>query len=280
MDKGYHKMVWREAHKEAKNYVGTDRRLLAGNIVLAIASGFATTRLLDFWNKTIIIPSIVQIIAIVVGTLFGFVALYIFHLLLNGFWVIPARLFNEERLEARKRTWKDIDIVPYSFPMGSGFGIGLQITSDKPVRYDVELSKAEIIQIVHAGKTTRYGVAHGGVEVGLQLVYGRGEMFSIENKSELANRTYSHELSTFLVVAKVDDQKAYIEILNPNEGQVLVFVVDTLSPAWLTIELQSKLGVLEHIEMERCSIICKLSYDQVENKFLISNLTREPKYEK
>ena len=275
-------MVWKEAHKEAKNYVGTDRRVLAGNIVLAAVSGFITTRIVDFWSRTSVIPPIIQAVAILAGIIFGFFALYCFHLVASAFWFVPAKFYNEERIEAQKRTWKDIEITPFTFPAGSGFGVGLQIISDKPAKgvYDVELTEAEIVQIVHNGETYRFGTSYGGSNLDLELVYGRGEMFTRENRKELANRIYSNELSTFVVIARCDGERAYIESLNSGNEQALPFVVDNRNPCWITIEIKSNLGIIEHIPMEGCLITCKLSYDPSENKFLISNLTREPKYEK
>ena len=104
----YHKIVWIEAAKEAKHFLWSDKKTLAGNIVLAVVSGFATTLFLDLWSQTAVIPLIIQLLAILIGTLIGFIVLYLFNLGWGGLWEIPLRMFREKEKEANKFTWNDV----------------------------------------------------------------------------------------------------------------------------------------------------------------------------
>ncbi len=159
----YHKIVWKESDREARHFVFSDKRVMAGNFILAIASEYFTSRFLDVLSNTVTIHPVVHIIILFLGTLVGFVALYGFRLLSNGLWFIPASLYKEKRIVADKLTWNDIEIKLKKFDPNSVFTYGIELKSKKPF----------IVNHIYAEKTWYFQDYEIKQIDRLPLIYGR-----------------------------------------------------------------------------------------------------------
>lgn len=190
----------------------------------------------------------------------------------------PVIIYRNLKAEANKRTFNDVEITPFPFPEGTGFGVGLQIVSDKTPQsnFYIDGFAGKIIKIVQNGETRYQGSFQGKVNIELPLVYRRGEMFSKENKTDIANRSYSKNFGSILLVANCNKDQAIIE--KKDEYQDITVIVDKDNACWITIEMKAKVG--DFLDIEGCSVTCQLAYDKNKKRFLLSNLVRTPEYER
>src|SRR5574341_50627 len=257
----YHKMVWKEANKEAKKIIFSDIRVILGELILAVVSGFATSRVLDSWSDAIAIPPIFQIIAIALGTLMGFIALYVFRLLTNGLLIMPAVFYRERETEAWKLTWNDIEIKPFPFPPSFGNAIGLEITSYKnrnifggtSREFSINVNKL-LIEEFTKGISTEHPRRNLHF-LATDLVRFH-ETTGIENQRDkgIKDNWVKHRVA---LVAQWDDKEAWIVTKDGNKD----LLIEKEKPVGIIVTIDSS---LEDVQMIGIAIYCTLRY--IENK--------------
>jgi len=280
----YHKTVWEEAKKEAKSYIGTDRRLLVGNIVLAVSSGFATSRLLDYWSKTTMIPPIIQVITILAGAIIGFCLLYVWHLGLSFFWFIPAKMYREKEIQVWWRTWHDVEIKEIRFQDKNWFGFGLSVISDKPDGNTIHIFYPKIVKILQGNEEVySCGTENCGIEIPtIFREFQAGSFFQRRDGINTSNRKEVGESTLAIHVAYFKDNLIVIKGKIEKEGeQPKQYEQQINLPCQLTIILNGRMGIKKDptasIEMDECKILCEINEDK-ENDFSI-NMRRSPNYE-
>lgn len=163
--------------------------------------------------------------------------------------------------EARKRTFKDIEITPFVFPDGSGFnGVGLNASSFKPIsgEYYVNEFIGKIVLISLNGNEVGRFTFSEGIE--LPLIVKHGIMFEINRNKIMARMNYDKDTSTILFLGEEQN-------IIKNDGDV----------SFVTVEMKARVGDLD---MEGCLARFKLYRDKNTGRLLISNLERFPEYEK
>ena len=143
--KEYHKMVWEEAKKEARNQLWGNKRQSVGDIIAIVVAGYASSVILDIWSNTVTTPPIIQITSILIGTIAGLAALYFYRLILNRFWVVPEKLFREKEVQANKFTWNDVDINIDEPTIEDKPTIYLNVINTKP--YNIEQVEVLVVEI-------------------------------------------------------------------------------------------------------------------------------------
>lgn len=200
-------MVWKLASKETGQYFRSDKRAWVGSIATAIVSGFIASQVVDRWSNSMT-PWIVQLVGITSGTVIGW-CVFVFGLYgWNGFWHVPARLYNDRNIRANKFTWNDIDISLIPYPRDSIFGYGIRIKNNKPFN----ISKVFIQVIWHklGNNEVPLSTPHklprieerGYIWEGTTLVSGREETWCLY-------RTFYHN----------NRNGDYVEFAVPQDGQ-------------------------------------------------------------
>jgi len=114
-----------------------------------------------------------SILAGVIGAVGGTIFILLVHRM-----SAPLILYREKETEANKRSWKDIEIKPYHFPENSGFGVGLEILSDKPREFHVNQVFCQITEIKRGWDV----IFRGNMQIPLLYVP------SLERRQEIINR--------------------------------------------------------------------------------------------
>lgn len=209
---------------------------------------------------------------------FGLAVLTVF---VGNLFMESAKKMRGMDVEAKRVTWKDIEIVKHSFPEGSGYGLGLQITSHKPEpdrnfgdRFRVNLTKAKIHSISQRGQRSEYS---SDMEYGMPILYERGSVYSEEGYGDLPHLGNVKWNKMVLLIAEYQDERAVIieKQENTNKRRELA-TIDRDNSCWIEIRLNAMVPF--GIAMEECVVSFNIYNKQTGLE--IANLQRSPEYEK
>lgn len=208
------------------------------------------------------------------GILYAFITFFIFNLFLEA-----SKRMHKKDIEIRRKSFMDVDIVSFEFEEYSGInGVGLKIVSDKPIENpdDIQYFEAKIIKVVRSTDTIFTGSFKDETSIKLPLIYKRGLIYEKANGEYIARR-YDINLSTVILVANCDDNQATI----PNEKNIEIKATKD-NPIWVTIYMNARtaFGPSSGDEMEGLTTVFKIGYDTKRSQFLITDLERNPKYER
>jgi hypothetical protein len=172
-DVEYHIKVLSLAVKETRQDLFGDIKNFVGDIFISIVSGLAYAI-----RSYLSMQDTIDWAGIIGSALLGVLAWGIVLLLKNIFWKIPAKLYKEEKSKALHSSWRNIEIKPFTFERDSGFGIGLEVMSDKQLGDDgfinVSENKTYIVRVEQGGKL----LLNNG-ELSLPLVGGGNSVYSV-----------------------------------------------------------------------------------------------------
>ena len=107
-NKKYHVLVWETAKKNTEFYFKSDKWAWIGSVITGIATGIYTTILFHVWSGGEMYPLTVSIVGIVFGTVFGLAFFIVILWGWNGFWIVPTKLYREEKRKADRSNWNDV----------------------------------------------------------------------------------------------------------------------------------------------------------------------------
>lgn len=182
-------------------------------------------------------------------------------------------------VEAKRITWRDIEIIQHKFPDGSGYGLGLQIISHKPApdrnfgdMYRVRLTEAKVSSIAHHGKGLEYP---GKENYSLPILYERGGVYSEESSRDVPHLGNVQWNKMILLIAELQGDRAiiYDKKENPDEKRPLA-TIDGNNPCWVEIRLKA---MVFNMVMEECTVSFVIYYRQ--SGLEIGNFQRNPEYD-
>lgn len=265
----YHKMVWQTAKRYTNSYFRKDRWSWFGGLFTGVFTGLVVPYLL-YKLGGYLMPNIWLLILVsIISAVIGFALFVLVVCGVNGFVVVPAKIYRDLELEAIKRTWKDIEFKPFHFPENSGLGIGLEILSDKPVQIRITNVYCQITEMTRSYDL----IFRGNMQIPLLSISSLQRTEEIVNEGQLTNSLSGQAIA----VANDDGSRAWIQKNDATTDTIIE--KDILHK--LTISIQGNISDVG--TMDWCLIYCDLLYR--ENKqtgqmeFVLTVTERKPKYE-
>jgi len=289
MEKGYrylayYTMVVQRGWSDTVQHYQEDKKNLLGNVVTGIISAAVSPFLLYRFGGVNAMSDIKLVFTVVfLSAIAGALGWYLILLAWNIF-AAHTKLFREKEDEANKLTWKDIEILPYNFPEGSGLGVGLEIISDKPKmpysgkyehagEYDITRVIPKVVEVFYAGKNEKTEFTLPLYNIGLA---DNRRVDFILNRRQLRNEiTFAIAMS----IVNWNEDSAWLTIIEDNTS----YKLDEDVEYKLKISIERATMDINTMILEPCFMICDLKYHKSkdgEKKVSLKMSYRTPKYRK
>lgn len=248
--KKYHQLVWKTAKQDTEIYFRSDRWAWIGGAISAVVSAALATYAQYVLTMASMIPLWISLLIIAVTTILGLASFVVVLWGWNVLWLVPAKKYQELKIEANKRSWRDVEIKPFHFPENNQLGVGLEVVSNKPDQFKITQVYCLIYEITHS-----YDVEFRG-NMQLPLL----SFPSLQRTTEIINKTQTTKLNSgqIMAVANSDGSKAWIE----KNDALTDYAIESNILHKLTIGVD---GILEHVgTMDRCLLYCDLLYKKNE----------------
>lgn len=273
-DAKYHIKVFFLALKETRQDLFGDIKNFIGDIFISIVSGLAYAI-----RSYLLRQDTIDWVGIIGAALLGVLAWGIVLLLKNIFWKIPAELYKEEKSKALYSSWRNIDTKPFTFERDSGFGIGLEVISDKQLGEDGFINVSEknsyVVRVEQGGKL----LLNNG-ELLLPLVGGGNSVYSVfeyirNRKGRTVNTAIEH---TVFPIANWDENQAWI-VSQDGRGNSGIVIEKDVTCRVLMILMGE---IIRKQPLEFFQVWCDLLYHSNGNgkmTMTLKNINRHVEYE-
>lgn len=203
---------------------------------------------------------------------------------------IPAKLFREKEEKARMSSWADIEIKPFTFDKGkekriSGYGVGLQIISDKPLKNGefVDLPDNTYINRIEQGAVVLFPSENHSSPLILPLLGGSNSVYGHQEIIKQRNDDSMPRIKeTVIPIANWDEDSAWITAIDKRQEALVSDCGVKIKKdivCRVVIHAKGRINALE--ELMGCEIFCDLLYYKKDGQMTMSIdlVERHPKYE-
>jgi hypothetical protein len=268
----YHNFVWKTAKQDTEAYFYSDWRNWIGNIISGVGSAVIIPYILDIWKgREMTLPFFYQVILALFSGVFGFAVFVVGLYLCNGIWLVPANLYRKKEIQAKRPTFRDIEVKIHSFDPRESFKVGLEIINKKTRTIDDVNENLTVFAVEPRLERVDGDGAPGYVQGALPILF--------ENYSYWNGGQFLPNIPSILLIAKSNENTVWIEYKKTFtfEEDIKRIEISKNTKYKLLIMVAGSLGMYEW-QMEKCKITLDLFYSD-EKGIEINNLIREPDYE-